>query len=59
MMNDWDFTEEILNDLYKTWPQMLYYTTLAFGLSSQFNYCLLTYLIKLSNDLFIMLYLQY
>lgn len=31
MMNDWDFTEEILNDLYKTWPQMLYYTILAFG----------------------------
>ncbi|CAI6366054.1 unnamed protein product [Macrosiphum euphorbiae] len=33
MMNDWDFTEEILNDLYKTWPQMLYYTILAFVLT--------------------------
>lgn len=31
MLNDWDFTEEILNDLYKTWPQMLFYTILAFG----------------------------
>lgn len=33
MMNDWDFTEEILNDLYKTWPQMLYYTILSFVLT--------------------------
>uniref|UniRef100_A0A2H8TGH5 Choline transporter-like protein n=1 Tax=Melanaphis sacchari TaxID=742174 RepID=A0A2H8TGH5_9HEMI len=33
MMNDWDFTEEILNDLYKTWPQMLYFTILAFVLT--------------------------
>lgn len=39
MMNDWDFTEEILNDLYKTWPQMLYYTILAFGKNIQNNYC--------------------
>lgn len=31
VMNDWDFTEEILNDLYKTWPQMLFYTILSFG----------------------------
>lgn len=31
MMNDWDFTEEILNDLYKTWPQILLFTILAFG----------------------------
>lgn len=38
MMNDWDFTEEILNDLYKTWPQMLYYTMLAFGKNTQFTY---------------------
>lgn len=30
-MNDWDFTEEVLNDLYKTWPQMLCYTVLSFG----------------------------
>ncbi|XP_025423200.1 CTL-like protein 1 [Sipha flava] len=33
MMNDWDFTEEILNDIYKTWPQMLYYSILAFALT--------------------------
>ncbi|VVC27985.1 Hypothetical protein CINCED_3A023837 [Cinara cedri] len=33
MMNNWDFTEEILNDLYKTWPQMLFYTILAFVLT--------------------------
>lgn len=33
MLNDWDFTEEILNDLYKTWPQILYYTILSFGKS--------------------------
>lgn len=31
MLNYWDFTEEILNDLYKTWPQMIFYTILAFG----------------------------
>lgn len=37
MMNDWDFTEEILNDLYKTWPQMLYYTVLSFGKNISFN----------------------
>lgn len=33
MMNDWDFTEEILNDLFKTWPQMLYFTILSFVLT--------------------------
>lgn len=38
MMNDWDFTEEILNDLYKTWPQMLYYSILAFGKNTLFHY---------------------
>jgi len=43
MMNDWDFTEEILNDLYKTWPQMLYYTILSFGKNMRNNYCSLKY----------------
>lgn len=54
-MNDWDFTEEILNDLYKTWPQMLYYTILSFGENQKQLHFLLAYFITilLFNDLFV------
>lgn len=55
MMNDWDFTEEILNDLYKTWPQMLCYTIFAFGKN------ILSYVILVDKivSTYLLLYLQY
>lgn len=56
-MNDWDFTEEILNDLYKTWPEMLYYTVLAFGKTVRFY--LIQYLLLLNMSTFVLKYLLF
>ncbi|XP_050535213.1 choline transporter-like 1 [Daktulosphaira vitifoliae] len=44
ILNDWDFSEEILNDLYKTWPQMFFFSLLTFILS--FTIIVLIHILK-------------